>query len=95
MHAFLDSSIGGATVLTETRLISERNGHRETLILLACHLYKLPLFVPTKVQNAGHHALVGSSSILQAKRHHVVAIHTNGCDECCVYRIGGCMGIWL
>ena len=28
-----------------------------------------------------HHALVGSPGILQTKRHHVVAIHTSGCDE--------------
>ena len=25
----------------------------------------------------------------EGKRHHVVAIHTSGCDECCFCRIGG------
>ena len=28
-----------------------------------------------------HHAPIGSPGILQTKRHHVVAIHTSGCDE--------------
>ena len=32
---------------------------------------------------------LGSPNILQAKRHHVVAIHTSGCDECSVFQIEG------
>ena len=53
MHTSLNSSIGGAIALTKMRLASERNGPPETLILSACHLYKLPLFVQANVQKCG------------------------------------------